>query len=189
MPVDTGKIEALVLVFSDGDAKQCAESRSRLRAIGKAALAHLEMLRFRQEGNAYTEIFRTLIDIGDDVFEKEGAEGLSEQFIKTIKSGAKKTRPYAADEVQTLCIDALLRWGFDVPPVLEQTVYTCHVCGRNSTDLRVRVCSLHTCDAAVCKDHAHVIETRFGLFDGSGGAWFCAEAHHTHANHNHIDWN
>jgi hypothetical protein len=187
--MDMQKFEELVLVFSSGDEVQCAAAREDLRAMGVSALQPLGMLRFRQEGNAFTEIFKTLIAIGDDVFAEKGIEGFPEKFLKTINSGAKKSRQYAADEVYSLSMEALMRWGLEVPPVLEQKVHTCHICGRKSTELRVAVCGLHTCNVAVCIEHAHIIETRFGLFDGSGGAWFCTKEHHKHANHNHTDWN
>jgi hypothetical protein len=186
---DRQKIEKLVSEFADGNETQCANAREELRSMGKSALQPLEMLRFRQDGNAYTEIFKTLIAIGDDIFVEEGKDGFGKTFLKTINSGANKSRQYAAEEVYTLSVAALPRWGFEVPPVLEQKVLTCHVCNRKSTELRVGVCALHTCDVAVCQEHAQIIETRFGLFDGSGGAWFCTEEHHKHANHNHIDWN
>jgi hypothetical protein len=182
------KIEALVAIFSEGDEVQCARVREELRAMGKSALRPLEMLRFRQEGNAYTEVFKTLIAIGDDVFAEEGKEGFHNEFIKTINSGAKKTRQYAEEEVHTLSVDALTRWGFEIPTILVQKVLTCHVCGRKSTELRMGVCALHTCNLAICKLHAHIIETQFGQFDGSGGAWFCTPEHRKHANHNPIDW-
>ena len=183
------QIEELVSVFAEGDESQCSAAREELSAMGKSALRPLEMLHFRQEGNAFTEVFKTLIAIGDDIFVEEGKDGLSKSFLKMINSGAKKTRQYAAEEVHTLSVAALTRWGLEVPPVLEQKVLTCHVCARKSTELRVGVCALHKCQIAVCKEHAQVIETRFGLFDGSGGAWFCTKEHHKHANHNHMDWN
>jgi len=183
------KIEELVSVFAEGDADQCAAAREELRAMGKSVLQPLEVLRFQQEGNAFTEVYKTLISVGDDIFITEGKDGFSKSFVKAINSGAQKMRPYAAEEVYTLSVAALQRWGLEVPPVLEQKVLTCHVCGRKSTELRVGICALHTCDTAVCRDHTHIIETRFGLFDGSGGAWFCTEEHYKHANHNHIAWN
>lgn len=187
--MDMQKIEELVLVFSSGDETQCFEAREALRIMGKPILQPLEMLRFRQEGNAYTEIYKALVAIGDDIFAVEGIEGLSKKFIKAISSGANKSRQYAAEEVHILSVDALMRWGLEVPPVLDQKVSTCHICGRKSTELRMGICALHTCEVAVCKEHAHVIETRFGLFDGSGGAWFCTVEHHKQANENHLGWN
>jgi hypothetical protein len=186
---DMQKVEKLVSVFTDGNEAQCATAREELRVMEKSALQPLEMLRFRQEGNAYTEVFKTLIIIGDDIFSEEGKAGLSKSFLKTINSGANKSRQYAAEEVHTLSAAALTRWGFEIPSVLDQKIFSCHVCDRKSTELRVGICSLHTCDIAVCKEHAQIIETRFGLFDGSGGAWFCTEEHHKHAIHNHTDWN
>jgi len=183
------QIEDLVSVFTEGNASQRAAASEALRAMGKSALQSLEMLRYRQEGHAFTEVFKILIAIGDDIFVAEGKDGFSTSFLKTIKSGAQKTRQYAAEEVHTISVAALTRWGFEVPPVLVQKVLICHVCDRKSTELRVGVCALHTCEVAVCKEHAQIIETRFGLFDGSGGAWFCTKEHHQHANHNHLDWN
>lgn len=185
---DVQKIEDLVFVFAEGDESRCAVAREELRAMGKSALKPLEMLSFRHEGTAFTEIFKTLISIGDDIFAEEGNVGFSKTFLKTINSGAKKTRQYAAEEVYSLSVAALTRWGIKVPPVLDQKVLTCHVCGRKSTELRVGICSLNSCDIEVCNEHTHIIETRFGLFDGSGGAWFCTSEHRKHANHNFLDW-
>jgi hypothetical protein len=85
-------------------------------------------------------------------------------------------------------VEALTRWGLGVPPVLDQKVLTCHVCGRKSTELRLDKCTLYSCEMEVCKDHAHIIPTRFGQFDGSGGAWFCTKDHYDHANMNPNDW-
>lgn len=183
------QIEKVVSGFAEGDEAQCAAAREILRALGKSALQPLEMLRFRQDGKALTEVYKTLIAIGDDIFAEEGTDGFSESFLKTINSGAKKTRPDAAEEVHRLSAAALKRWGLDVPSVLDQKILSCHVCGRKSNELRVGVCALHTCEIAVCQEHAQIIETRFGLFDGSGGAWFCTPEHYKHANHNHTDWN
>jgi hypothetical protein len=182
------KIEELIFVFTEGDESRCALAREEFRAMGKSALQPLETLRFRYEGNAHTEIFKTLIFIGDDIFAEEGNAGFSKTFLKTINSGAKKTRQYAAEEVYSLSVAALTRWEIEVPPVLDQKVSTCHVCGRKSSELRVAICSLHSCYVAVCNEHAHIIETRFGLFNGSGGAWFCTSEHRKHANHNFLDW-
>ena len=185
---DSQKIRELVFVFTEGDESSCAVAREELRAMGKSALQSLEMLIFSHEGNAYTEIFKTLISIGDDILAEEGNAGFGKSFLKTINSGAQKTRQYAAAEVHSRSVAALNRWGLKVPPVLDQKVLTCHVCGRKSTELRVGICSLHSCDIAVCREHTHIIETRFGLFDGSGGAWFCTSEHRKHANHNFSDW-
>lgn len=186
---DMQKIEILVSELDNGDESLCAAAREELQAMGKAALQPLEMLRFRQEGNVYTEIFKTLIAIGDDIFTSEGIDGFSKSFLKTLNSGANKSRQYAAEDVHTISVAALTRWGLEIPPVLDQEVLTCHACNRKSTELRVGKCALHTCNVAVCQEHAQIIETRFGLFDGSGGAWFCTKGHHKHANHNHLDWN
>ena len=183
------QIEKLVSVFSIEGEIQCATAREELRVLGKSVLEPLEKLRFRQEGNAYTEVFKTLISIGDDIFLDEGKDGFSKSFLKAINSGANKSRQYAAEEVHTLSVAALTRWGFDLPSVLDQKILTCHVCNRKSTELRVGLCALHLCDVAICKEHSQIIETRFGLFNGSGGAWFCSEEHYKQANHNHTDWN
>ena len=186
---DATKVMELVGQFATSDEGQRSEAKEEIRTMGRAALKPLNMVKFKQEGEAYTEVFKTFAAIGDDLFASEGKEGLDKVIVDTMESGAKKTRQYAAEEVHTLSVDALTRWGFEVPPVLEQKVYTCHVCGQKSTDLRVSVCALHSCDTAVCKDNAHIISTRFGQFDGSGGAWFCTKEHHNHANKNHVDWN
>jgi len=185
---DWQKVENLVNIFSEGDMDKRAGARKELRLMGKNALPFLEMLRFGQEGKAFTEVYQVMIDIGDDIFAREGIEGLSEDFIKAIQFGAKKIRQHAPEEVHTLSAAALARWGLEVPPVLEQKVLTCHVCGRKSTELRVGLCFLHTCNNAVCKQHAFVIETRFGLLNGTGGAWFCSQEHQHYANHNFSVW-
>ena len=186
---DVAKVMELVGQFSTGDEEQRAAAREDIRAMGRVALRPLGMVKYQQEGNAYTEVYKTFSAIGDDLFAAEGKEGLTKEIVKTMQSGAKKTRQYAAVEVYTLSVDALTRWGLEVPPVLEQKVYSCHICGQKSTELRIGVCALHSCDTAVCRDHAHVISTRFGQFDGSGGAWFCTIGHFNHANKNHTDWN
>ena len=54
--------------------------------------------------------------------------------------------------------------------------------------MRVNLCAIHTCDIAVRKEHTHIITTRFGQFDGSGGAWFCTQEHYDRANKNYIEW-
>jgi hypothetical protein len=146
-------------------------------------------LRCSQEGETYTEIYRIFAAMGDDIFTAEGAAGIGQEILKAMKSGAKKSRQWATEEVHTLSVDALTRWGVEVPPVTEQAVHICHVCGIKITEERVMVCGLHSCDNDVCREHSHIIETRFGQFDGSGGAWFCTDEHYQHANHNHVDWN
>jgi len=186
---DMAEVTELVGQFATSDEAQRTAAREEIRAMGRAALQPLNMLKFRQEGVAYTEVFKTFAAIGDDLFAAEGKEGLDKVILDTMTSGAKKTRQYAAEEVYTLSVDTLTRWGLEVPPVLEQKVLACHKCGRKSTELRVQVCALHSCDTTVCKDHAHIISTRFGQFDGSGGAWFCTKKHYNHADKNYIDWN
>lgn len=187
--MELAKVTELVGQFATSDEAQRAVAREEIRAMGRAALEPLNMLKFKQEGETYTEVVKTFAVIGDDLFAAEGKEGLDKEILKAMQSGAKKTRQYAAEEVHTLSVDALTRWGLEVPPVLDQKVHTCHVCSRKSTDLRVGVCALHSCDTPVCREHAHLISTRFGEFNGSGGAWFCTKEHHSHANKNHVDWN
>jgi len=186
---DVSKVAELVGQFATRDKAQRAAARENIRAMGRAALQPLMMVKFQQQGEAYTEVFKTFAAIGDDLFAAEGKEGLDKVIVDTMESGAKKTRQYAAEEVHALSVDALTRWGLEVPPVLEQKVHICHICGRESTEARVKVCALHACGSAVCKDHAHIISTRFGQFDGSGGAWFCTKEHFNHANRKHTDWN
>lgn len=186
---DMEKVMELVGQFATSDEAQRAAAREEIRAMGRAALKTLNMVRFRQEGEAHIEVFRTIAAIGNDIFLAEGKEGLDKDILKSMEFGAKKTRQYAAEEVYLLSVNALTRWGLEVPPVLVQKVTTCHVCGRKSTELRIAACALHSCDIAVCKEHAHLISTRFGEFDGSGGAWFCTKEHHERANKNHVEWN
>ena len=186
---DVQKIMELVGLFTEGNESQCAAAREEIRAMGRAGLSPLYNVKFQLECEAYTEVIKTFAAIGDDLFAAEGKEGLDKEIVKTMNSGAKKTRQYAAEEVHTLSVDALTRWGLEVPPVVEQKVLTCHVCGRKNTELRVKKCGLHSCDVTVCKYDAHIIPTRFGEFNGSGGAWFCTNEHYDHANKNHVDWN
>lgn len=182
-------VTALIAKFSSNDAFERRQAHEILRAMGRSALGSLSKLRFRQEGDAYTEVFKAAAAIGDDLYTAEGPAGLDKEILDMMVSGARKIRPYASEEVYTCSVEALMRWGQAVPLVLVQPVYACHMCGRKSTDLRVDVCALHTCAIPVCRDHAHIIPTRFGEFDGSGGAWFCTAEHLAHANKHFIDWN
>jgi hypothetical protein len=172
-----------------GDTAQRESASKELYEMGPAVIKPLYMMHFSQEGEAHTEIHRILASIGDDLFAAGGPEEIEQEILKAMKSGAKKSRQWAAEEVYTLSVDALNRWGVAVPAVTDQAIHVCHVCGKNITEERVMVCGLHSCDNAVCREHSHIIETRFGKFDGSGGAWFCTNEHYNHANHHHIDWN
>ena len=184
--IDTNLIIELVAKLA-GDSPEKASSE--LIGIGPDLIKPLYRLHFSQEGDAHTQIYRIFAAIGDEVNVAEGVDGIQKEIIKAMKSGAKKSRQWAAEEVYTISVSALTRWGLEVPPVSDQQVHSCHVCGNKITEERIMVCGLHKCDNAVCREHSHVIETRFGQFDGSGGAWFCSKDHHEHAVRNHTDWN
>lgn len=187
--VDVEKIIELVVQLGIGDSEQRTTLREEIRSLGPLALPTLNLVKHRLEGEAYIDVIKTIIVISDDLFAVEGKEGLDTETLKTIGSNAKKIKQHAGEEVYTLSVDALTRWGFEVPPVMVQKIRTCHVCGVKSTEQRVEKCGLHSCDKEVCKKDAHIISTRFGQFDGTGGIWFCTQGHHHHANYNHLDWN
>lgn len=171
------------------NAVQREKASKELQAMGRAVVKALYLTHFGQEGEVYTEIYRIFAAIGDELFAAEGIAGIEQEIIKAMKSGAKKARQWATEDVHTLSVDALIRWGMEIPAVTNQTVHSCHECGKNSTEERVMVCGIHSCDNAVCREHSHIVETRFGQFDGSGGVWFCTKEHHQRANHNYLDWN
>lgn len=186
--VDQKRIIELVNKFGDDVANNEA-SREELRSMGRDIVKILYTGHFQTDGQTYIEIYKTLAAIGNDLFAANGAENIENDILKAMQSGAKKSRLWADDEVFYLSIESLTRWGVTIPSVTDQEVHTCHVCGKKLTEERIHVCGLHRCNNAVCREHAHIIETRFGAFDGSGGAWFCTAEHLSHANQNHIDWN
>ena len=84
---------------------------------------------FQTNGQTFTEIYKTLAAIGDDLFANGGAENIERDILRAMQSGAKKSRLWAADEVFTLSCEALTRWGVEIPPIIDQKVHVCHVCG------------------------------------------------------------
>lgn len=182
------RIMQLVSDLNKGDEVEYSAARDELQAMGRAAVKPLYMLHFSQESKAYIEIHHIFSAIGDDLFAAGGTKAIEPDIIKAMNSGAKKSRLWADEEVHTLAVAALTRWGLEVPPVANQTIHSCHICGKSITEERIKVCALHGCDQSVCRKHSHIIETRFGEFDGSGGAWFCTAEHYKRANHNYIEW-
>ncbi len=181
--------EVLDLVEKLNDVQQRESAKNKLISLGRSAVKPIYMAHFSQEGEAYLELYKIFIEIGDGLFVINGSMGIEKEIQLAMESGAKKNRQWAPKDIYTLSVDALNRWGLDIPPVNDQPVISCHVCGLKITEQRVKVCGLHSCNNAVCHQHRFLIKTRFGNFDGSGGVWFCTKGHYDHAQHNHIDWN
>jgi len=139
----------------------------------------LYLAQFSKEGQAHIAIYRVLAAIGDRIFKSDGAAVIPGNIIKAMEGGAKKSRQWVSDEVHNLSIDALTRWGLEIPKIIEQPVLICHVCGKKITEERIKRCFLLRCNRNVCHEHAVILKNPSG-FDN----WFCSKKHYQEATHN-----
>lgn len=181
---DLEKIMGIITMLGAEDESLRAEAQAEIRAMGDGAIPYLNRARGQPKRYPYVEVFRMLTAIGDDLFEKGGQAEISKSIIDTMKFGASSTMKSTPEEVKEIAIQALAKWELEVPEPTKAKVFHCHVCNRSSTELRVMKCFLWDCDNAICGEHAHIIETRFGKFTGTGGAWFCTAEHKEFANKN-----
>lgn len=171
-----------LLSSEDPAVRELAETK--IRAMGEAAIPYLNRAKGQKERYSYHHVFQMLVQIGDDMFAVGGNTNINQSIIETMEYGAKRVLKSLPEEIQEFSIAALTRWGLDVPEPYVPKVLRCHICGRPSTEIMVKGCFLLSCEKAVCEEHTFIMETRFGKFTGTGGAWFCTKAHYEYANRN-----
>ena len=164
---------------SDAEREDASKEILAMCAAEPSLISALYIAHFKREGEAYNEIYRIFAALGDKMFASDGIEGVADRIIKVMHSGAQKSRQWIPDKIHTLSIDALKRWGLEVPPVIDQPILVCHVCGINITEQRVKRCFLLSCQNAVCRKHAKIMKNPTGTEN-----WFCTAAHYNEANHN-----
>ena len=174
------KLLELIDQLENGDEREIVSKEILAMCAAEPALiSTLYLAHFNKEGEAYNEIYRIFLVLGDEMFESDGTEGIEQEIIKAMSMGASKARQWIPEEIHSLSIGALMRWGLEIPPVKVQPILVCHICGAKITEQRVKRCFLLSCENAVCREHAKIMENPSGF-----GNWFCTQAHYNEANHN-----
>ena len=157
-----------------------SQAQLEIKAMGIDAIPYLNQARGQPKRYPYVEIFRMLAVIGDDLYADAGAQNIVKSIINTMEFGAKSILKSTPEEVKEIAVQALTRWGLEVPkPHQPKTVY-CHQCNRPNSKITVVNCFLMDCQKPVCKDHAFIIE------GGYRGTWFCSDEHRQYALNNPI---
>ncbi len=143
-------------------------------------IKELYFAQFNAEGVAHNEIYRMMAAIGDELLPLGIDDKDFQLILKTMNSGAKKSRLWISDEAHNLAKVCLSRWGQKIPAITKQQVLFCHVCGKKITEERIKKCFLIDCDNSVCQVHASVLKNPSGTEN-----WFCSQKHYNLAQHDH----
>jgi hypothetical protein len=171
---ETDRIMGLIELLNSEDKALCEAAQKKIRGMGMDAIPYLNRAKGQPSRYDYLEVFKMLAGIGDDLFFEGGAENIERSIVDTMEFGARSILKSTPEGIREPGVQALSRWGLEVPKPYEQEISRCHVCDRSNSEIIVRNCFLLDCRKLVCEEHAFII-------DGGFGTWFCSMEHKKYA--------